>query len=326
MKLGGHGITVGMRIEARWPLYTVLPISSAIFWVSYWLLWDVVAHRSSHLKADFERLSPLSRMCFRANCNSALHTYTVVVLLLWVLMSDGSLWSTRLSQHYNPVGYAAMCITLGYFSLSVPWNAWLRFVRREHQVVPLSIFAHHLLVVAGALLYVVTSMAAFYGAVAFACMECSNWFFIPRTVAEMLGWNNDGRLGTINGALLVLSFILLRIGVCTIAAVLFVYDLARFSGDAAEWTCVLLAFALFVAVLALSYVWLHLQVMPGLTAAVRQLLKQRRLAKSQTHIAVKAVAASAAAAPEAGAASSTSARSAIRPGRTSRVLPVSEPV
>ena len=284
-----ESVATHMRIEAHWPVQTVLPLASALFYLGYFVLWDPLLRRFGP-RAEYERLAPVGRMCFRANCNSIVHTYVVVVLLCWMLATDATLLTTRLEQHYNPIGYAAMCVTLGYFSLSVPWNAYQRFVKKEYHVVPLGIFAHHLLVVAGALLYVVTNLAAFYGVVAFVCMECSNWFFIPRALVEQLGRSNDGPLGTINGACLVLSFLLLRIGVCTVAAVLFLVDLGRFDGGGAEWACVLLAFAIFAAVLGLSYVWLKLQVLPGLWDAVGQLLKQRRLAQAQRRIALTATA------------------------------------
>jgi hypothetical protein len=70
--------------------------------------------------------------------------------------------------------------------------------------------------------------------------------------------------------------------VCTAAAILFMSDLSRVSLDEpAELGCALLALGILGAVLALSYVWLRLQVLPGLRAAVGQLLVQRRLAHAQ---------------------------------------------
>ena len=273
-----------MRIEAHWPLYTVLPGTAAFFYIAYFFVWDRLLRKTVHVYA---KLSPLEQSCLRANCNSLLHTYSIVILLCWALSSDPMLWSSRVQQHYNAIGYSAMCVTLAYFSLSVPWNVWQRFLMHEVSVVPLGIFVHHLFVVAAALLYVVTNVAAFYGAIAFVCMEFSNWFFIPRACAETLGWSNDGPLGAANGVCLVLSYLLLRIGVCTAAAILFMSDLSRVSLDGpAELGCALLALGIFGAVLALSYVWLRLQVLPGLRAAVGQLLVQRRLAHAQRRVPV----------------------------------------
>ena len=317
-----------MRVDSHWPAYTVLPASTAFFYLGYFCFWDALLRRCLP-SAEYERLTPLAHMCLRANCNSLVHTYAVVLLLGSMLATDSELYTTRIAQHYNPIGYTAMCITLGYFSLSVPWNAWLRFVRGEANSVPLPLFMHHLLVVVGALLYVVTNLAAFYGTVAFACMECSNWFFVPRVCAEILARNIDGPIGTINGVFLVLSFLVFRIAVCTVVGVLFVVDLARFDGDAAEWVCVLLAFFIFAAVLVLSYVWLRLQVLPGLRDAVLQLRKQHRIAQAQRRIERSATASMAPVQPAPQkppqkSAQAPSTTSSSRLSRSVRVLPMQE--
>lgn len=271
-------------LTVHWPLYTICPISAAGFYAGYFFVWDALLHRFG--PTQYASLGSIAQRCFCANCNSLLHTYAVVLLLLWVIATDETLrTSGRLSPHYNGVGYSAMCVTLGYFSLSVPWSMHFFFVQREREVVPLAMLLHHCMVVTAALVYVLTTIASFYGAVAFACMELSNWFFIPRTMAEMLQWRLDGLVGTVNGACLVLTFIFCRIGVCTAVAALFTFDLSRFDGSAAEWTVAVLAYLLFVAVLALSYVWLRLQVLPGLAVALYELRQQRRAARSQQRIA-----------------------------------------
>ena len=46
---------------------------------------------------------------------------------------------------------------------------------------------HHLIVVFGILLYLFGSICAPYGAIAFACMEFTNWFFVPYTMMSQVG-------------------------------------------------------------------------------------------------------------------------------------------
>jgi len=70
--------------------------------------------------------------------------------------------------------------------------------------------------------------------------------------------------------------------VCTVAAVLFTADLASFQSDhAAEWALVLLCYAIFLAVLLLSWVWLH-RVLSECQVGVNALLVQRRVHRAQT--------------------------------------------
>ena len=74
-----------MRIEAHWPLYTVLPGTAAFFYAAYFFVWDRLLRYMVHVYA---KLSPLEQSCLRANCNSLVHTYSIVILLCWALASD----------------------------------------------------------------------------------------------------------------------------------------------------------------------------------------------------------------------------------------------
>jgi len=283
----GRLLLVGdVPVESRWPLYTVLPASCCFFYCGYFFLWDRLAR--SFGPKSYHGLPALSKMCFRANCNSMVHTSTVVILLIVMLASDSTVHTRRLQQHYNPVGFSAMCVTLGYFSLSVPWSAWMYFGKGERQVVPLALLVHHGLVVISALAYVISLLCAFYGAIGFACMELSNVFFIPRTMADLLGWNSDGPAGTLNGICLVLSFILVRVLGGTAILILFTVDLTSFTGGVGEWLVVALSYLIFLAVLVLSYVWLYKQVLPGLRHGIQQLLVQRRAVRSQKRLEAQA--------------------------------------
>ena len=60
--------------------------------------------------------------------------------------------------------------------------ACLRCRKGERAAVNLPMVLHHLIVLLGILIYILSSICAPYGAVAFACMEFTNWFFVPYTM------------------------------------------------------------------------------------------------------------------------------------------------
>ena len=99
----------------------------------------------------------------------------------------GDLWSRRLRPYYSPWGYSAMCVSLAYFSFAIPWQHRLYFYEKRRDVIEWPLVIHHVAVVLGALVYVLTACCALYGAVAFTCMEFTNWFFVPWMMLEMLG-------------------------------------------------------------------------------------------------------------------------------------------
>jgi len=145
--------------------------------------------------------------------------------------------------------------------------------------------------VIGALIYVLGGVCAFYGAIAFACMELTNLFFIPRVLAEMAQWRMDAPLCTVNGLCLVITFVVFRVGICTAMAVLFTIDLASFSSPhATEWALVILAYVIFLGVLLLSWIWLR-RVLAELRDGVMVLLHQRRALRSQRQAAAQRLAA-----------------------------------
>ena len=179
-----------------------------------------------------------------------------------------------------------MCVTLGYFSLSVPWNLVLRCYERRTDVAPTPMLMHHCMVVIGALIYVLGGVCAFYGATAFACMELTNLFFIPRVLAEMAQWRMDTPLCTVNGLCLVITFVVFRVGICTAMAVLFTLTWPRSARRMPEWALVILAYVIFLGVLLLSWIWLR-RVLAELRDGVMVLLHQRRALRSQRQAAAQ---------------------------------------
>ena len=281
------------------PLYTVLPASIAFFYAAYFFVTpQLLARRCAG--QHYAHMDQIEKACFHANIGSAFHSYAVVLLMIAAFATDArglSTPSNRLGRYYNPIGYATMCVTLGYFSLSVPWNLYMRFRERRSDVAPLPMLVHHCMVVAGALVYVLGGVCAFYGAIAFACMELTNLFFIPRVIAEMAGWHMGSPLCTVNGLCLVITFVVFRVGTCTGIAILFTSDLAHFaSPHPAEWVLVIFAYAIFMGVLVLSWIWLR-RVLKELSDGVKVLLQQRRALRVQRNAAAAAAAAASASKP-----------------------------
>ena len=136
-------ISASFDADVRWPLYTVLPGAALFFWSGYFLIWPVLAKRCAG--KYYENMDAVGRMCFHANIGSCFHSYAVVLLLAIMIASDGKLSApeNRLHRYYNPLGYVTMCVTIGYFSLSVPWNLYLLCKLKRTDVVPKPMLIHH---------------------------------------------------------------------------------------------------------------------------------------------------------------------------------------
>lgn len=243
------------ELRPKWPLYIVCPAATLIFWVMYLWGWRWVTRLK--LRDKYDSMAPMNQRCWRANCNSFVHTWCVVGTLAGAFASDSDLTGMRtLHQHYSEPGYIALCISLGYFAFAIPWSYNLYFIEKKREVVQLGMVFHHACVMAGCLVYLLGLVCALFGAVAFACMEFTNCFFIPHILAEQMQ-HEGSLLMTINGALLVLSYVGCRIVICTWVGVLFAIELADFASDSAlEWVFVIIAFTIYAAVLLLSWCWL----------------------------------------------------------------------
>lgn len=94
-------------------------------------------------------------------------------------MTPDTLYRSRCHNARSPLGARR---SQAYFSFAIPWQHNLYFCKGERGAVSLPLVIHHLLAVLGILAYLLTSVCAVYGAVAFACMEFTNWFFVPYTM------------------------------------------------------------------------------------------------------------------------------------------------
>jgi len=168
-----------------------------------------------------------------------------------------------------------MSFSLAYFSFAIPWQWRLYFCKGERHAVNLPMVIHHVIVVAGILVYLLGNVCAPYGAIAFACMEFTNWFFVPYTMMSQLGADTSAAY-TVVGVCLVLSFIACRIVICTWQGVQFTIDLSDFTSDnAAEWAFVIFAYVIYLAALCLSWIWLR-RVLTECRDGVKELVGQMK--------------------------------------------------
>ena len=269
----------------EWRIILVYPIATGSFWTLYLVGWTRLSKGllKGHAKRAHGNLSSLSDRFWRANCNSCLHSMLVVLLLFLMFASDGGpLWTRRIEPYYNPFGYSAVCVSLGYFSFAIPWQHRIFCCERSHHpdAIRPTLVVHHLIVVAAALVYVLSCHCALYGAVAFACMELTNCFFVPWTMLESLGLDGSTVHQAV-GILLVGSYLVFRIGICSWQGVRFCVDLAAFVEvhPADEVAVVLLGFGCYMFALLLSWAWLG-QVYTGLRDGLRVIMSQRRASRA----------------------------------------------
>jgi len=264
--------TVDLSWENSWALYTVFPLSAIGFSAVYLLgprFWPLTP-----IAERYQAMSELNKMCWRQNCNAMVHSVTCTLMLIIAIGIDEELIRERpLHTHYNAVGYAAMCFSMGYFTFAIPWTYRLYFCKGERVATNLSLAIHHGVVWVACLCYNLSRTCGLYGAVAFACMEFTNWFFIACILFDQL---RSKRYWLKNAcyAMLVIAFIVCRVVICTIMMVLFTIDLSKFDSEhRGEWFFVLFQYLIFLFVWLLSFYF-------GLKE-VHQMIKQQRKAKAK---------------------------------------------
>lgn len=251
--------SIDLSWNTSWPLYTVYPLST-IFFVSLYMagpkFWPKLVPR-------YANMSELNQKCFRQNTNSMLHAVVVTLIMLLAVLTDPEMVRTRpLHPYHNLLGYIGLCWSLAHFTWTIPWSYDLYFCKGERHATTLPLCIHHAIVFIAAVTFLITRTCALYGAVAYAAMEFTNVFFIPHILQQQLRCMQRSKdcatCWNANYAVLVVVFVILRLGLCTWLAVVFSQDLAAFqSSSAAEWFTVILQFAIFWAVTLLSWVWLQ---------------------------------------------------------------------
>ena len=185
MNQTGEAATPTFEVDPDWLVFgCTYPTCSLLFWALYFFVWDRVSPLCLSLRSRkvYGNHSTLQRMCWKANCNSCVHAFVVVALLVAALGSDAALREPDLHPHDSVLGHTAMSFSLSYFTFAIPWQHRLYFCKKERHAVTTALVIHHLVVVVGILAYLLSSVCALYGAVAFACMEFTNCFFVPYTM------------------------------------------------------------------------------------------------------------------------------------------------
>ena len=242
-----------MDWEVTWPLYTVYPLSTLFFVVLYFSgpkWWPKIFPR-------YKQMGELSKMCWRQNTSALLHTVILCPMLLVAVLIDEPMRVKRpLHYHHNTLGYVALCWSLGYFSYTIPWSYRL-YWNGERHATNLALCIHHGIVWIAALSYLLARTCALYGAVAFAAMEFTNWFFIAHLLQQSAR-SKMKRLWDVNYIVLVFVGVIgMRLTLCSYMFVLFSIDVSNFSSDsAAEWAFVILQYAIFAIVVVLSWVFI----------------------------------------------------------------------
>ena len=247
--------TISLAWSDSWPLYTVYPLSTIFFTVLYAYIGPKLWPRL--VKRYRVNMGELSRKCWRQNTNALLHTVVLCpMLLVAVLIDDEMLYRRPLHPHHSLLGYIALCWSLGYFTFTIPWS-WKLYYEGERHATNLPLCIHHGVVWIAALTYLIGRTCATYGAVAFAAMEFTNWFFIAHILQQSVR-SKMHTLWNINYLVLVFVGVIgCRLIICTYMFVLFSIDIQSFTSDSpVEWGFVMVQYVIFLFICLLSWVFI----------------------------------------------------------------------
>ena len=247
-------------VHVHWPLYTVFPISSIFFWTTYLLLRSV-----PRLQPElYTRWNHFNQRCYAQNVNSVAHTLLVVGSLFAVLIGEHEVRDAGLRPYYSKVAYFDVSVSLGYFSFALPWSCHMYFwLGARAPYTRFSLCVHHALVFTAEGVYLLTQYCPWYGALALALMEFTNWFYVPHVLLTQLG--RRGMAWTVIGILFVLAYTGCRVVACTYLAVVFARDVAEYEPhqETSWWVPVGLSLGCFYGLLGLSFFWFYKDLVPN---------------------------------------------------------------
>ena len=250
----GGGACTGL-VNLHWPLYTILPACTVLFYAFYIALDPI----SKKVRPEYADWSKLNQRIWRQNICACAHTYLLVLMLLIVVArSAAPLQAALLSPYYDPIAYSAICLSLAYMLLTLPWSLRHWFgTKQERAATRPTLIVHHCFVVIAELVYLVTQTSPWHGALSFVLFEFSNLFLMPHHLMTQVQYH--GKLHFINGILFFVTCTLVRIASCTLLGVYYVVDLATWDPDpslgAAARVCVGLSLVSFWMILLLSWYW-----------------------------------------------------------------------
>jgi len=252
--MGPPSFSVDLSWSDSWPLYTVYPLSTLLFVGLYFSgpkFWP-------QLVPYYEKkMGPLGKKCWQQNTCALMHCVVLCPLLLAAILSDPEMRRRPLHPHHNLTGYVALCWSLGYFTFTIPWSLHLYCVKGERHATNLPLCIHHIIVWIAAITYLIARTSALYGAVGFAAMEFTNWFFIAHILQQQVR-SRWYKLWNVNYLVLVFVGVIgMRLFLCTYMFVLFSIDISTFdSSSPAEMFFVVLQYIIFACVVVLSWVFI----------------------------------------------------------------------
>ena len=246
-------------VRVHWPLYTVYPASVLFFWFLYLA---VIPWLSNRYCFDYRGWMVHQQMAWGQNVNYLVHSVVVIIPLVVVMNTHGSeLYAAGLLPYYNELAYIDICLSLGYMSFTLPWSlhVWFRMKRRDMGTNK-GLIVHHVAVVVAEVVYLLTQVAPWYGALSLILFELSNLNAAPHLLMTQLRYS--GPLHFINGVCFLITYTGSRIIACTILGVLYVIDYARLDSDEwAAWLALGVCIAVYWVLMVLSYFWYQRDVM-----------------------------------------------------------------
>jgi hypothetical protein len=246
-------------VAVHWPLYSVFPACSVLFYAFYYVLDGLSRQRVS----DYKRWSALNQKSWRQNVCCLVHTYGLVLLMAVVLgRSHTQLRSAGISPYYDPLAYCAVCFSLGYMTLTLPWSLrhWCG-TELERAATRPSLMIHHGFVVIAHLVYVLTQTSPWPGALSIIMFEFSNLNLMPHHLMTQVRYH--GKWHFLNGVCFFFTCTFVRIVGSTILGVYFIRDAAAFDptlmyGVGGAWgarVSVVFSLVSFWIILLLSCYW-----------------------------------------------------------------------
>lgn len=249
------GPCTGSLVNVHWPLYSILPGFAIFFYATYL----VAAPASKRYLKAYSNWSELNQRIWRQNICALLHTYLLVIILLVVVIrSHSDLQGALLKPYYDPLAYSAICLSLGYMMLTLPWSLRHWFgTERERKATRPTLIVHHFFVVVAELVYLITQTSPWHGALSFVLFEFSNIFLMPHHLMTQLQYH--GKAHFWNGLGFFISCTFVRVGACTVVGVYYIRDVVNFRPAAAlgagAWVCVCLSLVSYWIILVLSWYW-----------------------------------------------------------------------
>ena len=146
-------------------------------------------------------------------------------------------------------------------SFTLPWSLYVYFVlKRRDMGTNKGLIIHHVAVVVAEMVYLLTQVAPWYGALSLVLFELSNLNAAPHLLMTHLRYTGPWHL--LNGLCFLITYTGSRVIACTVVGVLYVRDYARMgSTEWAAWFTIGVSIAAYWVLMALSYLWFYRDVM-----------------------------------------------------------------